>query len=173
VDVAILARDLSLTLLLVFLASQLTGRRRKVVGLLAGAQGVVVAIDIAMQATEQLTLYFVLTVPAIGLAGLTAALICGVLEWKRNWFYRCFCPLTAAGAIVYAALGRWEFSGTALGIPGLLLYPLTGIMTAAALPIAPGEQARGTNSRRRPVCWPSGASWPEAAMKSCGGSTSR
>ena len=35
VDVAILARNLSLTLLLVFLASRLTGRRRKVVGLLA------------------------------------------------------------------------------------------------------------------------------------------
>ncbi len=148
VDVAILARDLSLTLLLVFLASQLTGRRRKVVGLLAGAQGVVVAIDIAMQATEQLTLYFVLTVPAIGLAGLTAALICGVLEWKRNWFYRCFCPLTAAGAIVYAALGRWEFSGTALGIPGLLLYPLTGIMTAAALATALAEAARRETARR-------------------------
>ena len=133
VDVSSLASELSLTLLLVFLASQLTGRRRKVVGLLAGAQGVVVAIDAAMQATEQLTLYFALTVPAIGLAGLAAALACGVLEWKRNWFYRMFCPLTAAGAIAWAALGHWEFSGTSLGIPGLLLYPLTGIMTAAAL----------------------------------------
>ena len=148
VDVSSLASELSLTLLLVFLASQLTGRRRKVVGLLAGAQGVVVAIDAAMQATEQLTLYFALTVPAIGLAGLAAALACGVLEWKRNWFYRCFCPLTAAGAIVYAALGQWEFSGTALGIPGLLLYPLTGIMTAAALVTALAEAIRREITRR-------------------------
>ncbi len=148
VDVSSLASELSLTLLLVFLASQLTGRRRKVVGLLAGAQGVVVAIDAAMQATEQLTLYFALTVPAIGLAGLAAALACGVLEWKRNWFYRYFCPLTAAGAIAWAALGRWEFSGTALGIPGLLLYPLTGIMIAAALVTALAEAARREITRR-------------------------
>ena len=148
VDVSSLASELSLTLLLVFLASQLTGRRRKVVGLLAGAQGAIVAAYVVMQITERLTLYFVLTVPAIGLVGLTAALICGVLEWKRNWFYRCFCPLTAAGAIVYAALGRWEFSGTALGIPGLLLYPLTGIMTAAALVTALAEAIRREITRR-------------------------
>ena len=148
VDVSSLASELSLMLLLVFLASRLTGRRRKVVGLLAGAQGVVVAIDAAMQAAEQLTLYFALTVPAVGLAGLAAALACGVLEWKRNWFYRYFCPLTAAGAIVYAALGRWEFSGTALGIPGLLLCPLTGIMTAAALATALAEAVRREVTRR-------------------------
>ena len=73
---------------------------------------------------------------------LAAALICGVLEWKRNWFYRMFCPLTAAGAMAWAALGRWEFSETALGIPGLLLYPLTGIMTAAALVTALAEAIR-------------------------------
>ena len=151
VDVSSLASELALTLLLVFLAFQLTGQRRKVVGLLAGAQGVVVAIDAAMQATEQLTLYFVLTVPAIGLAGLAAALVCGVLEWKRNWFYRMFCPLTAAGAMAWAVLGRWEFSGTALGIPGLLLYPLTGIMTAAALVTALAEAVRREINRRTEV----------------------
>ena len=148
VDVSSLASELSLTLLLVFLASQLTGRRRKVVGLLAGAQGAVVAAYVVMQITERLTLYFVLTVPAIGLAGLAAALACGVLEWKRNWFYRYFCLLTAAGAIAWAALGRWEFSGTALGIPGLLLYPLTGIMTAAALVTALAEAIRWETARR-------------------------
>lgn len=148
VDVSSLASELSLTLLLVFLASRLTGRRRKVVGLLAGAQGAVVAAYVVMQITERLTLYFVLTVPAIGLVGLTAALICGVLEWKRNWFYRMFCPLTAAGAMAWAALGRWEFSETALGIPGLLLYPLTGIMTAAALVTALAEAVRREITRR-------------------------
>ena len=148
VDVSSLASELSLTLLLVFLASQLTGRRRKVVGSLAGAQGVVVAVEIVMQITGQLTLYFALTVPAISLAGLVAVLVCGVLEWKQNWFYRYFCLLTAAGAIVYAALGQWEFSGTALGIPGLLLYPLTGIMTAAALVTALAEAVRREITRR-------------------------
>lgn len=142
VDVSALARELSLTLLLVFLASRLTGRRRKVIGLFAGVQGVVVAVEIVMQITGQLALYFALTVPAISLAGLAATLSCGVLEWKRNWFYRYFCPLTAAGAIAWAVLGRWQFSGNALGIPGLLLYPLTGVMTAEALVTALAEAIR-------------------------------
>lgn len=148
VDVSALARELSLTLLLVFLASRLTGRRRKVVGLFAGAQGVAVAVHVVMQIIERLTFSQALAVPAIGLAGLAAALACGVLEWKQNWFYRYFCPLTAAGAIAWAVLGRWEFPGNALGIPGLLLYPLAGVMTAAALLTALAEAARREITRR-------------------------
>ena len=148
VDAAGLARELSLTLLLVFLASRLTGWRRVVICLCAGVQGITVAVYVAMQIMGQLTLYFALTVPAISLAGLVAALACGVLEWKRNWFYRVFCPLTAAGAIAYAVFGRWEFSGNVLGIPGLLLYPLAGIMTAAALATALAEAVRRETARR-------------------------
>ena len=148
VDVAMLARELSLTLLLVFLASRLTGRRRKAVGLFAGAQGAAVAVHVVMQIMERLTFFQALALPAIGLAGLVATLACGVLEWKQNWFYRYFCPLTAAGAIAWAVFGRWEFSGTALGIPGLLLYPLAGVMTAAALVTALAEAARREITRR-------------------------
>ena len=148
VDVSMLARELSLTLLLVFLASRLTGRRRKVVGSFAGAQGVAVAVHVMMQIMERLTFSQALALPAIGLAGLAAALVCGVLEWKRSWFYRYFCPLTAAGAIAYAVFGRWEFSGNPLGIPGLLLYPLAGIMTAAALVTALAEAVRRETARR-------------------------
>lgn len=148
VDVSTLARELSMTLLLVFLASRLTGRRRKVVGLLAGAQGVAVAVHIVMQIMERLTFSQALALPAIGLAGLTTALVCGVLEWKRNWFYRYFCPLTAAGAIAWAVLGRWQFAGNALGIPGLLLYPLAGVMIAAALVTALAETSHQEIARR-------------------------
>ncbi len=111
----------------------------------AGAQGVAVAVHVVMQITERLTFSQALAVPAIGLAGLTAALVCGVLEWKRNWFYRYFCPLTAAGAIVWAALGYWRFDGHSLGT---LLYPLAGIMTAAALVTALAEAARREITRR-------------------------
>lgn len=145
---AALGRDLSLALLLVFLASRLTGRRRKAVGLLAGAQGAAVAAHVAMQITQRLTIAAALALPAVGLAGLTAALAGGVLEWKQNWFYRCFCPLTAAGAIAWAVFGRWQFSGNALGIPGLLLYPLAEIMTAAALVTALAEAVRRETARR-------------------------
>lgn len=148
VDAAKLTYYLSVTLLLVFLASRLTGRRRLAVGLLALAQGVAVAVDAAMQITERLNFTVVLVLPAIGLAGLTAALVCGVLEWKRNWFYRVFCPLTAVGAIAYAVFGHRGFWGSALSIPGLLLYPLAGIMTAAALSTALAEAVRREITRR-------------------------
>lgn len=152
VDVTALARELSLTLLLVFLASRLTGRRRIAVGLLAGAQGMVTAVEIVMQITGQLTIPFAATVPVVGLAGLAAAFLCGVWEWKRSWFFRCFCPLTAVLAIAWAALGLWKYSG--LSIRDLLLYPsallttLTGIMTAAALAAALAEAVRREITRR-------------------------
>ena len=148
VDVSMLARDLSLTLLLVFLASRLSDRPRMVVGSFAGAQGVALAVHVIMQILNRLTFAQALALPAIGLAGLAAALLCGLLEWNRNWFFRVFCPLTAAGAIAYAVFGRGEFSGNVLGIPGLLLYPLAGIMTAAALVTALAEAVRRETARR-------------------------
>ncbi len=145
VDAAGLARELSFTLLLVFLASRMTGWRRVVICFCAGVQGAAVAVNVAMQMMERLTLDLALAVPAISLAGLAAALICGVLEWKRSWFFRCFCPLTAAGAIAWAALGQWRFDGISLG---QLLQPLSGIMTAAALVTALAEAVRREIARR-------------------------
>ena len=76
VDVAGLARELSFTLLLVFLASRMTGWRRVVICFCAGVQGAAVAVNVAMQMMERLTLDLALAVPAISLAGLAAALIC-------------------------------------------------------------------------------------------------
>lgn len=145
VDVAGLARELSLMLLLVFLASRMTGWRQVLAGLSAGAQGAMTAARAVMQITKQLTLPFVLAMPTVGLAGLVAALICGVLEWKRSWFFRVFCSLTAAGAIARAALGYWRFDGHS---SGMLLWPLAGIMTAAALATALAEAAYREITRR-------------------------
>ena len=136
---------MSLTLLLVFLAFRLTERRRVAICLCAGVQGITVAVYVAMQIMGQLTLYLVLALSAISLAGLVAALVCGVLEWKRNWFFHCFCPLTAAGAITWAALGYWRFDGHS---SGMLLWPLAGIMTAAALVTALAEAVRRETARR-------------------------
>ena len=53
VDVSALARELSLTLLLVFLASRLTGWRRKAVGVFAGAQGLAVAEAVRREITRR------------------------------------------------------------------------------------------------------------------------
>lgn len=145
VDAAGLARELSLTLLLVFLAFRLTGWRRVAICLCTGVQGITVAVYVAMQIMGQLTLYLVLALSAISLAGLVAALVCGVLEWKQNWFFHCFCPLTAAGAITWAALGYWRFDGHS---SGMLLWPLAGIMTAAALVTALAEAVRRETARR-------------------------
>jgi len=144
-DVAWLARELSLTLLLVFLTSRLTGRRQIFAGLFAGAQGVIMVVSVAMEVTQQLTLTSALAYPVVGLTGLVAVFSCGALEWKRNWFFRIFCPLTVAGAVLWAALGYWQFDGHS---PGMLLQPLAGIMTAAALFTALAEAIRREIARR-------------------------
>lgn len=148
VDAAMLARDLSLTLLLAFLASRLAGWRQVLLRVAAGAQGAAVAVDAVLQITGRLTFPFAVAMPAVGLVGLAAAFFCGALEWRGSWFYRCFCPLTALGIILWAASGRWRFPGSALGIPGLILWPLAGIMTAAALATALAEAARREIGRR-------------------------
>ncbi|MCI9670942.1 MAG: sensor histidine kinase [Lawsonibacter sp.] len=145
VDVSALARDLSLTLLLVFWASRLTGPRRGLLWLFAGVQTAAVSVSAAMQVTEQLTLGFALALPGVGLAGLAAALVCCALEWKQSWFFRCAGSLTAAGAVLWAALGQWRFDGISLGH---LLQPLSGIMTAAALVTALAESVRREIARR-------------------------
>ena len=62
------------------LAFRLTGRRRGVICFCAGVQGATVAVNITMQITEQLTFYLALSVPAISLAGLTAALVMALAE---------------------------------------------------------------------------------------------
>ena len=145
VDAAMLARNFSLTLLLVFLASRLTIWRRVLLGLFAGAQGILSAAAAAAEITKQLTIPLMLVISWAGLAGLTAAWILGLLEWKKSWFFRCFCPLTAAGAVLWAALGLWQFDGRS---PGMLLQPLAGIMTAAALAAALAEAVRREAARR-------------------------
>ena len=145
VDAAGLARELSMTLLTVFLASRLTGWRRAAAGLFAAAQGIAAGVSAVMQIKGWVTVAFAAALPMVGLAGLTAVLVCGVLEWKRSWFFRVFCPLTAAGAIAWAALGYWQFDGHSLG---MLLPPLSGIMTAAALVTALAEAVRRETARR-------------------------
>ena len=109
------------------------------------------AADIALQAMGQLTFSFALAVPMVGFISLATALLCGALAWRQNRFFRCFCPLTAAGAILWAALGYWQFSGNALGIPGQTLHPLAGIATAAALATALAEAARREIARRTEI----------------------
>lgn len=144
VDLSSLSRSLSLILLLVFLACHLTGWRR-LFWLFIAAQIIVTALQTVLASTERLTLPFMLAVPDIGLAAVLAALVCGALEWKQSAFFRCFCPLTALGAILWAALGRWSFDGHS---SGTLLWPLAGIMTAAALATALAEAIRAEIARR-------------------------
>lgn len=145
VDAAGLARNFSLTLLLIFLASRLMGWRRILLGLFAGAQGIISAAEAAAEIAKRLTIPLMLVISWAGLAGVTAAWILGLMEWKKSWFFRCFCPLTAAGSVVWAALGYWRFDGRS---PGMLLRPLAGIMTAAALATALAEAVRRETARR-------------------------
>lgn len=131
-DISILTRNLSLTLLLVFLALRLTGRRR-LFWLFVAAQFITTAAEMALQVTEHITLPFMMAVPGIGLAALLAALVFGILEWKHTRFFHLFCPLTILGIILWTVFKGWHFNNSSYG---MLLWPLAGIMTAAALATA-------------------------------------
>ena len=128
-DATMLTRNLSLALLMVFLALRLTGRRR-LFWLFAVAQVIMAVAETVLEITTRLTLQFALALPAVGLAGLVAAMACSILEWKQSRFFHYFCPLTISGIILYMVFEGWQFDGHS---PGLLLWPLAGIMTAAAL----------------------------------------
>lgn len=114
---------------MVFLALRLTGRRR-LFWFFAAAQIIITATETILEITARLTLQFAFSAPAIGLAGLLTALICGILEWRQNRFFRLFCPLTALGIILYMAFGNWQFDSLSYS---LLLWPLTDIMATASL----------------------------------------
>ena len=104
VDAAVLARNFSLTLLLVFLASRLTGWRRILLGLFAGAQGIISAAEVAAEITKQVAIPLMLVISWAGLAGLTAAWILG--SFLHNLRNICL-PLLAAALLA---------SGTALAV---------------------------------------------------------
>lgn len=141
VDIAGLSRLTAVTVLLLFLSSRLTGKRRLVLGILTGIQGASVLLyaipDIAQQA------WFVWSIVPewLGLLGLLGNLGCMVLEWKKgNPLSRFFCPLAALGLVVFLvwmlavpSLRQEVGQQLSLGAQGYFLWKLMALIMPAAI----------------------------------------
>lgn len=105
VDLFSLCREFSLPPLLIFISSRLTGRRRFALSVLTGIQAVCALVYTILEITGTLSLGFLSTVDAVGLAILLTALIFGFREWRRgSWFFRLFCPLASVGIVLWMVM---------------------------------------------------------------------
>lgn len=160
VDVILLARFLSLTALLAFLSSRMTGRRRLIGWLLTGVQAVTVLAGVGMELTKNVSVEFQRGTYLSSLVILLAALLLSFGEWRKDsGFFRLFCSLTAAGIAVcalafgIAVLTDHPFAAEVrvqlgLGAASYFLQPLMLLMMATVLIAAITQVIHGVISRR-------------------------
>ena len=155
VDIALQCREFALTALLVFLCSRLAGRRRVFLAVLTGAQGLAALAFLLLQWRGTLSFSFLSAMYAIGLLTLLAALVCGFLERRKgSWFFRLFCPLTAAGiglwGIAVCVLPVWRsqvLQQLMLRSFPFFLWPLMLLMLVVALAVTVADVVRREAAR--------------------------
>lgn len=155
-DVAGLSRLLSLTVLLLFLASRLNGKIRLFFGILTALQGVSTLLAAIPDINSRLGFLWQSVPERIGLFGLIGILVLMIPEWKKkNLFFRIFCPASLAGLAVLTAwtlavptLRREMVQQLFLGSHGYFLWKLMGFMMAAAILAALIEWAAKEIARR-------------------------
>ena len=155
VDIALQCREFALTALLVFLCSRLTGRRRVFLAVLTGAQGIAALAFLLLQWRGTLSFSFLSAMYAIDLLTLLAALVCGFLERRKgSWFFRLFCPLTAAGIGLWAAAvclsperRALALQQLALGSVPYFLWPLMLLTLVVALAVTVADVVRKEAAR--------------------------
>ncbi len=141
VDMARLSRLLSLTVLLLFLTSRLTGNRRFPVAALAVLQSIFALPDAVSDSNSRIAFWWQSIPEWIGFCGLVAVLVCMGREWKRkNLFSRFFCPAVLTGmgffitwTLAVPALRREMGQQLVLGSHSYFLWKLMALMMAAAV----------------------------------------
>lgn len=141
VDAARLSRLLSLTVLLLFLTSRLTGKRRLPVAALAVLQSVFALPDAVSDSNSRIAFWWQSIPEWIGFCGLAAVLVCMGREWKRkNLFPRFFCPAVLAEMTVSAiwtlavpTLRREMGQQLVLGTHNYFLWKLMGLVMTASV----------------------------------------
>ena len=141
VDVAGLSRLFSLTVLLLFLTSRLTGKRRVFFAALTALQGLLTLPAAVPDVKGQVGFWWQSVPEWIGFFGLIGVLACMVWEWKqKQLFSRFFCPAVLAGLAVATtwmlavpALRQKVGEQLVLGAHSYFLWRLMGLMMAAAV----------------------------------------
>lgn len=141
VDVAGLFRLFSLTVLLLFLSSRLTGKRRIFFAALTALQGILTLPDAVPDITNRIGFWWESIPEWIGLIGLIGILVCMGWEWKqKHSFSRFFCPAVLAGLgistiwmLAIPALRREMGQQLVLGSHSYFLWRLMALVMAATV----------------------------------------
>ena len=141
VDVAGLSRLFSLTVLLLFLTSRLTGKRRIFFAALTSLQGILTLPEAVPDINNRIGFLWQSIPEWMGLCGLIVVLVCMGREWKqKNLFSLFFCPAVLAGLgvstawmLAIPALRREMGQQLVLGSHGYFLWKLMGAVMAAAV----------------------------------------
>lgn len=141
VDVADLSHLCSLTVLLLFLTSRLTGKRRIFFAALTALLGILTLPAAVPDINSRVGFIWQSIPEQIGFYALTGVLVCIGWEWKRkHMFSRFFCPALLAGLAVSTAcilavptLRREVGQQLVLGAYGYFLWKLMALMMAAAV----------------------------------------
>lgn len=141
VDVAGLSRLFSLTVLLLFLTSRLTGKRRIFFAALTVLQGILTLPAAVLDINSRIGFRRQSIPEQIGFYALTGVLVCIGWEWKRkHLFSRFFCPAVLAGLAVSTAcilavptLRREAGQQLVLGAYGYFLWKLMALTMAVAV----------------------------------------
>lgn len=141
VDVAYLSRLCSLTVLLLFLTSRLTGKRRIFFAALTALLGILTLPAAVPDINSRVGFTWQSIPEQIGFYALTGVLVCIGWEWKRkHLFSRFFCPALLAGLAVSTAcilavptLRREAGEQLVLGAYGYFLWKLMALTMAAAV----------------------------------------
>lgn len=140
-DVADLSRLCSLTVLLLFLTSRLTGKRRIFFAALTVLQGILTLPAAVPDINSRVGFIWQSIPEQIGLYALTGVLVYIGWEWKRkHLFSRFFCPALLAGLAVsmtcilaVPTLRREAGQQLVLGAYGYFLWKLMTLTMAAAI----------------------------------------
>lgn len=141
VDVADLSRLCSLTVLLLFLTSRLTGKRRIFFAALTALLGILTLPAAVPDINSRVGFTWQSIPEQIGFYALTGVLVCIGWEWKRkHMFSRFFCPALLAGLAVSTAcilavptLRQEVGQQLVLGAYGYFLWKLMALTMAAAV----------------------------------------
>ena len=141
VDVADLSRLCSLTVLLLFLTSRLTGKRRIFFAALTALLGILTLPAAVPDINSRVGFTWQSIPEQIGFYALTGVLVCIGWEWKRkHLFSRFFCPALLAGLAVSTAcilavptLRREAGQQLILGAYGYFLWKLMALTMAVAI----------------------------------------
>lgn len=156
VDVAGLSRLLSLTVLLLFLASRLRGKPRFLFGLPAALQGTAVLLGVVADISGRGGSSWYNLAERIGFLWLLGFWVCMGWEWKKGTlFFRFFGPIAAAGLAVFLAvllavptLRREMGNQLFMGAHGYFLWRLMALMMPTAILAALMEWIAGEIARR-------------------------